>query len=111
MAKSKTRVQRKSLVIAAGKRSRFIAVGLLISLIFAGAVFATRGGLFARRTPRPGSGTPAPMATDPAHPSKEYIYAGGRLVATEEPTSGGGGCTLTSAPDLTTSVANGQVTL
>src|SRR5580765_5480518 len=32
-------------------------------------------------------------------PSKEYIYAGGRLLATEEPSAA---CSLTSAPTWTT---------
>lgn len=65
---------------------RLAAAGLALALALAGAAFALRGtGTVATRY------SPAPAALQsggnfsPTSPAKEYVYAGGRLVATEEP--------------------------
>jgi hypothetical protein len=89
MAKRKFRIQRKRVVIPASKRGRLIAIGVLLSLIIAGGVFAKLRTLSAAQRQRTSSKSapsvpPAPTSLLPAYPSKEYIYAGGRLVATEE---------------------------
>jgi F5/8 type C domain/Fibronectin type III domain len=74
-----------------GRRKAVIVTGLLLSLILAGTVFAEWGSLFGAQKQRVSSRTaapsesPTPMSLAPASPSKEYVYAGGRLIATEEP--------------------------
>jgi hypothetical protein len=89
MAKKESRIHCKRVVIAAGKRGRRIAIGLLLSLIIASSVFTAWGKFFAAQKPRT-SNKPAPPASpallnlSPTSPAKEYIYAGGRLLATEE---------------------------
>lgn len=93
-----------------GKRRGFAAVGVILSLLAASAAVARWGG---SSTMRPGAGpAPAgsPFALDAAHPSKEYIYAGGRLIATEEESGCSGG--ITASDDLTaTASSTATVTL
>ena len=95
MAKKKSRTMKKSEATVPAKRRR-IAIGLIVSMLIAGVAFA-QWGLFASQKQRinsrpatPPSG-PTTSALDSAHASKEYVYAGSRLIATEEPASGGGG--------------------
>jgi hypothetical protein len=61
-------------------------IALILCLLTAGVTLARWGGannpLIADNTPQP---TPTPGKFDPKNPSKEYIYAGGKLIATEEP--------------------------
>ena len=77
-----------SFAARAGKGKAAIVIGLVLCLSAAGAMLARRGGAL-RGAPSPTSYAPAAatMANgfSPAAPAKEYIYAGGRLVATEEP--------------------------
>ena len=91
-----------------------VAIGLALSLLAA-------GGILAQRNTAPGAGKrssrgvsadqqPPSSALNPDAPSKEYVYAGGRLLSTEEP-SGAVGCTTIGAPNLTTSLVNGVITL
>jgi hypothetical protein len=69
-------------------------IALVLCLSLAGGIFAqwraTR--VINRMSAAP---TPTPVVPGPDSPSKEYIYAGGRLLATEEPT---GGTSALSAP-------------
>jgi len=100
MSKRKpTRIkQRKS----ANKAVRFftlkpravVALSLLLSLVGTAAVLARRGSLTPNAKPAASSSgaasspasSPSPEPqTQPLNLSKEYIYAGGRLIATEEP--------------------------
>ena len=72
-------------------RKAAVAIGLVLCLAVTGVILAqwkatsdvTRTN--AMLTPPPP--TPTPSSFSPSSPSKEYIYAGGRLVATEEPSS------------------------
>jgi hypothetical protein len=66
---------------------------MILSLSLAGTLFAGRYSM------HPASGYPAtaPQTSQPSSLSKEYIYAGSKLIATEEPNSGGGSSPL-SAP-------------
>src|SRR5438270_928063 len=90
MAKKKSGKRDKLPVQSVGKRKTFVLIGLLLTLILAGAAFAAWGSLFAAQKPRTSSKittptSPTTQSLAPASPSKEYIYAGGKLVATEEP--------------------------
>src|SRR5713226_2442898 len=87
-----------------------IAVAIVLSLFAAWTMLAYAGALdsvFRQRGKK--GGTVSTASFNSNSPSKEYIFAGSRLVATEE--SGTGGCVLTSAPSLTTTVSSGQVAL
>jgi len=66
-------------------------VGLWTMLAYSGALDS----MFRQMGKR--GGTVSPESFNSNSPSKEYIYAGGKLVATEEPTASSG-CSLTSAP-------------
>src|ERR1051325_1685206 len=89
MPKSKSRIQDKPSKLRGDKRGRLVtAVVLALSLIAAGAALAQRG--FFSPAPQEQNKQGAqvsPTALTPSTPSKEYVYAGSRLVATEEPTS------------------------
>jgi Concanavalin A-like lectin/glucanases superfamily len=71
-------------------RKAVISVTLLLSLSVAG-VIAARWGAAPSVSPHLTSAPPVPTPTPTPSPSKEYIYAGGRLLATEEPGGGNGG--------------------
>ena len=62
-----------------------MAVIMSLSLLGVGVALARLGSLRGPSRPAPEPATPAAGSFSPASPSKEYIYAGGRLVATEEP--------------------------
>lgn len=88
------------------RRKTLIAACLALSLVAAALVMAR----WLSTGPAPAALSPAPLAPQPTPPpalSKEYIYAGGRLLATEEPKStpppGSGGYSLSS--DGTTAYA------
>ena len=66
-------------------RRSVVAVIMSLSLLGAGVALARLGSLRGPSRPAPEPATPAAGSFSPASPSKEYIYAGGRLVATEEP--------------------------
>lgn len=89
MAKKRTRKQKRYVVMATDRRGRFLAIGLLLSLIIVGGVFARWGSLFSTQKQQTNKSaaspiSPTPTNLNPDSPSKEYIYAGGRLVATDE---------------------------
>lgn len=88
-----------------------IAVAVVVSLFAAWTMLAYSGALdSAFRQKATNGGTVSVSSFNSNSPSKEYIYAGGRLVATEEPTSGCGtpptspGNTLVATAQSTTSV-------
>jgi hypothetical protein len=91
MAKKRTRKQKRHVVMATDRRGRFLAIGLLLSLFIAGGVFAQWHSRLSKQKQRTSSSSatsptsPTPMNLNPGSPSKEYIYGGGRMVATEEP--------------------------
>ncbi|HLG13640.1 MAG TPA: hypothetical protein VJH03_03820, partial [Blastocatellia bacterium] len=68
-----------------------VALSLLLSLVGTAAVLARRGSLTPNAKPAASSSVGATSAASPEpqtqqlNLSKEYIYAGGRLIATEEP--------------------------
>lgn len=83
-----------------------IAVLIVFSLFAGWTMLAYSGALdplFKQKRKR--AGAISIQSFNSNSPSKEYVYAGGRLVATEEPTSGGGGCTAPSAPGTPTATA------
>jgi hypothetical protein len=78
-----------------GKRRRLMVAATLIILIMAGGVLAQWTGVFS--VPQKNSvktGELVPAGLDPNTPAaKEYVYAGGKLIATEEPQGSGSTCT------------------
>ena len=74
----KRKVVRRKIV----DRKIVIAAGLVFSLLIATAALAFWPTSQKRRQ---AGGEIVATSLSPASPSKEYIYAGGRLVATEEP--------------------------
>src|SRR5438270_778771 len=84
---------RKEKVAGIGQRGPgvLIAIAVVLSLLAAWALLAYSGALdsvLGQKERRGKSVSTASLNSN--SPSKEYIYAGGRLVATEEPN--GGGC-------------------
>jgi hypothetical protein len=67
------------------RRKLFILVGILISLLLTSAALAQWAGIIS--VTKRSSSAPAPPSYDPLAPKTEYIYANGRLIATEEPAS------------------------
>lgn len=67
------------------RRQTTLLIGLILSLSLAGIIFARWRSI----SSLPAHLSPAPQASPTPVLSKEYIYAGGRLIATEEPTFGG----------------------
>lgn len=89
------------------KRQAVIVTFLALSLVVAGGVLAQRARILSSghdSDKTQGKGV-APQSFSAALPSKEYIYAGNKLIATEEPTSGGGGGTAPAISSLTPSSA------
>ncbi len=86
-----------------------IAVAVVLSLLAAWTLLAYSGAFDSAFSQKGKKGKTVSTASLNSNSPKEYIYAGGRLVATEEPA--GGGCTPPPAPVLTTSVVNSVITL
>jgi Fibronectin type III domain len=87
MSKRKARQQKMAAaaVINARRKRKVVAlVALVLCLSLAGGILARWRAARLRAALTPAL-TPS---TAPGSPSKEYIYAGGRLIATEEPTQG-----------------------
>jgi hypothetical protein len=66
-----------------GPRRTGIAIGVAVLLFLVASILANRGYNF--RQHQRGGGSVSPQSLNPASPSKEYIYAGGRMLASEEP--------------------------
>jgi hypothetical protein len=87
MSKKKMKRAQRRWRVGVGKRRRYVLVGsvCLIALLGMAAVAGPWRTSLSRT--RVGSlfFSPPPPLPPPGSPSKEYIYAGGRLIATEEP--------------------------
>ncbi len=77
------------LMMPTSPRRQIIAVASLVLLVSGGAGLARWTG--ALKTAAGGGAQVTPPSLAPGSPSKEYIYAGSRLVATEEPNGAGPG--------------------
>jgi fibronectin type 3 domain-containing protein len=110
MSKSKADGRNKPLMNKTGRRRVFVVAGLILSLIAASAAFGQLSSLWS--TAPKAVQKKADITTQsltPGSPSKEYIYAGGRLVATEEPQPA---CVPPQAPTAPAATpGNTQVTL
>jgi Concanavalin A-like lectin/glucanases superfamily len=84
----KGRRNRKVMIVAAVVLSLGLT-GVMLAQLRAARVASTTNAMLAAPV------APAPATFSPSSPSKEYIYAGGRLLATEEPS---GGTTTTEPP-------------
>jgi hypothetical protein len=108
MSKKKARQQKRTHTVAAarGKRKVVAVIALLLFLILGGGILAQwRAARLPTGTNALLLASPAPTVPPPNSPSKEYIYAGGRLLATEEPSGGG----TTPAPGTDTVWVDDQV--
>ncbi len=87
MAKKKISPRKKFLVTRLSRRGKYITTGalaLIATLVLGTAVGPWRNTLGAKQF-RALFVTAPPPLPPPSNPSKEYIYAGSRLIATEEP--------------------------
>jgi hypothetical protein len=89
MAKKKIRTQKKFFVVRPSVRTKYIGAGALalITTLVLGATVGPWANTFGAKKLRALFATAQPLEPlpPPANPSKEYIYAGGKLIATEEP--------------------------
>ncbi|MEK6304174.1 MAG: fibronectin type III domain-containing protein [Acidobacteriota bacterium] len=108
MSAKKTRLQESpGMVQPKRRRKTLIAIAVGLSLLAGGAALALRGGSVPQTDGKEIQVVPAGLT--PGSPSKEYIYAGGRLIATEEPP---GVPTPPAAPTgLAATAGNAQVSL
>lgn len=90
----KRRAARRAAARSTGRRltGKVVLVALALCLTASGLTWAGWSRIGARHAAAPSAisppAPPVPVSFSPASPSKEYVYAGGRLVATEEPASG-----------------------
>jgi hypothetical protein len=84
--------------VRTSRSRRVIVISLVLTLLGVGGVLARWSGnaVLDRQPDEKNLGQVAPQSFTPGSPSKEYIYAGGKLVATEEPITGG--CTFSLSP-------------
>jgi hypothetical protein len=112
MSKRKSGKRKMLMPKKSGKRKTFAVVSLILCLMAASAALGQWSSLWAAKS-KAMVQEPPPAGTanlSPLTPSKEYIYAGSRLVATEEPT--GSQQTAPAAPTgLTATAGNAQVSL
>jgi hypothetical protein len=86
MSKEKTRRHKQVTVGARRRPAIIIAVALVLSLFAACAILASSGAyrsMFRQKASKK-RGTVSTASLNSNNPSKEYIYVGGRLIATEE---------------------------
>ena len=79
--------RRRTTAVGHNRRRMVVAIALVLSVVTAGVIFGQRTGRFSQAS-RNKAGRSQESGITPASfdtPSKEYIYAGGRLIATEEP--------------------------
>ena len=70
------------------RKSKYVLIGsvcLTVVLVFGAVAGSWSAPLFSKTKVSFFSAPPAPSPPPPGSPSKEYIYVGGRLIATEEP--------------------------
>lgn len=90
----KRRAARRAVARRFGRRltGKVVLVALALFLTGSGLTLAGWGRLGARHPAAPYAASPPtpplPVSFSPPSPAKEYVYAGGRLVATEEPAGG-----------------------
>ncbi|HEU4391518.1 MAG TPA: hypothetical protein VFV34_27255 [Blastocatellia bacterium] len=78
------------------KRSRAVALVVVVVVVMTAGTGLLAG---ARKEASPAGTQIAPASLSASSPSKEYVYAGGRIIATEEPPgSGGSGCGTAPSP-------------
>jgi PA14 domain-containing protein/fibronectin type III domain protein len=87
MAKRKTRKRSAPTAQPRIRSKTVLIVSLLLSLVAAGGALAGWNKIWPSAPKKDSnvSGQIAPSSFTPTSPAKEYIYAGGRLIATEEP--------------------------
>ena len=86
MRERSTRKSRGLATLRISRRRRVIAIVLLLCLIGAGAILGQRLAGFSQTSRKPVPNKEAAITSASFDsPSKEYIYAGGKLLATEEP--------------------------
>jgi cellulose 1,4-beta-cellobiosidase len=93
------------------KRTTLVAIALVLSLLGGGAVLARRGSLWPamlQNSRGKQESAVAPEGFAASSPAKEYVYAGSRLIATEEPAGSGPPAAPTG---LTAAPGNAQVSL
>jgi hypothetical protein len=98
--------QRESL----SRRKAVVVIGLILCLGLTTLILAQWHIIHTSSNPL----SPVPQASPTPQLSKEYIYAGGKLIATEEPNNGGGNSPLSAPSGLIAagnSIPNAQVTL
>jgi len=106
MSKKKSRRQSKQTAQPRSRRKLTALIALIMILATSGVIIAQRTQLWAVMTGATSpSASPAPPTLDPASPSKEYVYAGGRLIATEEQQAAG--CSYSINPTSQTFAASG----
>jgi BACON domain-containing protein len=114
MSKRKARSQQTRVANHLSRRRTFFVIILALSLVAASAALANWKGLWPE-SQKQASGKDAQVApASLTSPSKEYIYAGGRLIATEEEPSGSGGCTYSISPqsqNFSAAVGSGNVSV
>lgn len=110
---AKTRSKRKgrTAVARASRTKVLLATGVVLSLVASGVILAQRSNLrhagaadprsttsapSGQQSPAGQSATLAPAGLAASAPAKEYIYAGGKLIATEEPPATT--CTVSLSP-------------
>ena len=81
---SKKHSRRRGRAPAAGLRKSRVAVAIAVALMCVVGV-SLLAQVNSRRKSKGTSGGVSVASFAPANPSKEYVYAGGRLIATEEP--------------------------
>ena len=91
MSKTKARKQDNCSRFRAGKSKGLVATALVLSFLLAGVALAVGGGLWSARPKQSEKKETQNAIENFSSPSKEYIYAGGRLLATEEAPSGSRG--------------------
>jgi hypothetical protein len=106
----KTSSRQATIRVKRPRRQLVISGGVVLSMFAGWTLLAYSGALdpIFKQKKKPSSAVSI-QSFNSNSPSKEYIYAGGRLVATEEPASSG--CPPTAAPSLTTAITNSQITL
>jgi spore coat protein A, manganese oxidase len=85
--------------ILPGKRKKAFGIILIVMILTAGGALAQWTGLVsvgAKRLPESASPTPPP-GLDPASPVMEYVFANGRMIASEAPQGSGGSCVRAKA--------------
>ena len=107
MVKHQNASRSKLVMSARDNRTMLVAVALALSLLVGGGALARRSGFPTQSEIKAAQATPATLTPD--SPAKEYVYAGGRLIATEEPS---GTPAPPAAPTgLTATPGNAQVSL